>query len=126
MLTKRRVVVGLDPGVERRTPAPVRDVRQPGHPLPRGLQQDLARRLRRPGSSPLRRQELDGQNRDVVPSTDPREIEEQEGFDVLRCRVDLAEDTQSRDDGPLARRALTGDNCGGLDQNIYGSSLLLP
>jgi hypothetical protein len=45
-------------------------------------------------------------NRDVVPSTDPREIEEQEGFDVLRCRVDLAEDTQSRDDGPLARRAL--------------------
>ena len=45
-------------------------------------------------------------NRDVVPSTDPREIEEQEGFDVLQCRVDLAEDTQSRDDGPLARRAL--------------------
>jgi hypothetical protein len=41
-------------------------------------------------------------NRDVVPSTDPREIEEQEGFDVLRCCVDLAEDTQSRDDGPLA------------------------
>jgi hypothetical protein len=31
-------------------------------------------------------------NRDVVPSTDPREIEEQEGFDVLQCRVDLAED----------------------------------
>jgi len=45
-------------------------------------------------------------NRDVVPSTDPREIEEQEGFDVPRCRVDLAEDTQSRDDGPLTRRAL--------------------
>ena len=74
-------------------------------------------------------------NRDVVPGTDPREIEEQngfdDGFDVLQCRVDLAENTQSRDDGPLARRdaPYTGDNCGnggGLDQNIYGSSLLLP
>jgi hypothetical protein len=47
-------------------------------------------------------------NRDVVPGTDPREIEEQEGFDdgfdVLQCRVDLAEDTQ----------------------NIYGSPLVLP
>ena len=54
-------------------------------------------------------------NRDVVPGTDPREIEEQNGFD----------------DGPLARRdaLYTGDDCGnggGLDQNIYGSSLLLP
>lgn len=123
MLTKRRV--GLDPGVGRLTPVPVRDVRQPGHPLPRGLQQDLARRLRRP-DHPLFADMSWTDNRDVVPSTDPREIEEQEGFDVLQCRVDLAEDTQSRDDGPLARRALTGDNCGGLDQNIYGSSLLLP
>ncbi len=74
-------------------------------------------------------------NRDVVRGTDPREIEEQDGFndrfDVLQCRTDLAENTQSRDDGPLARRdaPYTGDNCGnsgGLDQNIYGSSLLLP
>jgi hypothetical protein len=74
-------------------------------------------------------------NRDVVPGTDPRELEEQngfdDGFDVLQCRIDLAENTQSRDDGPLARRdaPYTGDNCGnggGLDQNIYGSSLLLP
>jgi hypothetical protein len=74
-------------------------------------------------------------NRDVVPGTDPRELEEQngfdDGFDVLQCRVDLVENTQSRDDGPLARRdaPYTGDNCGnggGLDQNIYGSSLLLP
>jgi hypothetical protein len=44
-------------------------------------------------------------NRDVVPSTDPREIEEQEGFDdgfdVLQCRVDLAEDTQNIYGGPL-------------------------
>jgi hypothetical protein len=39
-------------------------------------------------------------NRDVVTSTDPREIEEQEGFEVLQCHVDLAEDTQSKDDGP--------------------------
>ena len=74
-------------------------------------------------------------NRDVVPGTDAREIEAQEGFDdgfdVLQCRVDLAENAQSRDDGPLARRdaPFTGDNCGnggGLDQNIYGSSLVLP
>ena len=69
-------------------------------------------------------------NRDVVPGTDPLE-DEQDGFDVQQCRVDLGENTQSRDDGPLARRdaPFTGDNCGnggGLDQNIYGSSLLLP
>ena len=69
-------------------------------------------------------------NRDVVPGTDPRE-DEQDGFDVQQCRVDLGENTQSRGDGPLARRdaPFTGDNCGnggGLDQNIYGSSLLLP
>jgi hypothetical protein len=48
----------------------------------------------------------------VVPGTDPRDIEEQngfdDGFDVLQCRVDLAEKTQSRDDGPLARRTLYG------------------
>ena len=50
-------------------------------------------------------------NRDVVPGTDPREIEEQngfdDGFDVLQCRVDLAENTQSRDDGsPAATRPI--------------------
>lgn len=69
-------------------------------------------------------------NRDVIPGTDPRE-EEQDGFDVLQCRTDLGENTQERNDGPLSRRdaPFTGDNCGnggGLDQNIYGSSLLLP
>lgn len=80
--------------------------------------------------SPLRAYMTWTDNRDVVPGTDPRE-EEQDGFDVQQCRVDLGENTQSRDDGPLARRdaPFTGDNCGnggGLDQNIYGSSLLLP
>ncbi len=68
-------------------------------------------------------------NRDVVPGKDPPQIEEQDSFDVLQCRVDLAENTQSRDDVPLARRALYRrqlGNGGGLDQNIYGSSLLLP
>ncbi len=80
--------------------------------------------------SPLRAYMTWSDNRDVVPGTDPRE-DEQDGFDVQQCRVDLGENTQSRDDGPLARRdaPFTGDNCGnggGLDQNIYGSSLLLP
>ena len=80
--------------------------------------------------SPLRAYMSWTDNRDVVPGTDPRE-DEQDGFDVQQCRVDLGENTQSRDDGPLARRdaPFTGDNCGnggGLDQNIYGSSLLLP
>ncbi|MGI8909542.1 MAG: hypothetical protein ACR2JR_03175 [Rubrobacteraceae bacterium] len=80
--------------------------------------------------SPLRAYMSWTDNRDVVPGTDPRE-EEQDGFDVLQCRTDLGENTQERNDGPLARRdaPFTGDNCGnggGLDQNIYGSSLLLP
>ena len=80
--------------------------------------------------SPLRAYMTWTDNRDVVPGTDPRE-DEQDGFDVQQCRVDLGENTQSRDDGPLARRdaPFTGDNCGnggGLGQNIYGSSLLLP
>jgi hypothetical protein len=70
-------------------------------------------------------------NRDVVPGTDPRE-DEQDRFDVKQCRVDLGEDTDGdRGDGPLARRdqPYSGDNCangGGLNQNIYGNSLLLP
>jgi hypothetical protein len=71
-------------------------------------------------------------NRDVVSGTDPREGSEQDGFDVKQCRVDLGEDTQGdRGAGPLARRdqPFSGDNCangGGLNQNIYGSSLRLP
>jgi hypothetical protein len=70
-------------------------------------------------------------NRDVVPGTDPRE-EEQDGFDVWQCRTDLGTDTDGeRGEGPLARRdpPFSGDNCangGGLNQNIYGSSLELP
>ncbi len=69
-------------------------------------------------------------NRDVVPGTDPREIEEQngfdDGFDVLQCRVDLGPRHRERGRGRTPRpprRALYGDNCGnggGLDQNIYG------
>jgi hypothetical protein len=71
-------------------------------------------------------------NRDVVSGTDPREGSEQDGFDVKQCRVDLGEDTQGdRGAGPRARRdqPFSGDNCangGGLNQNIYGSSLRLP
>ena len=85
--------------------------------------------------SPLRAYMTWTDNRNVKSGTDPRELEEQngfdDGFDVKQCRTDLAENPQSRDDGPLARRdaPYTGDNCGndgGLDQNIYGSSLRLP
>jgi hypothetical protein len=71
-------------------------------------------------------------NRDVIPGTDPREGEDQDGFDVLQCRTDLDTDTDGeRGEGPLARRdqPYGGDNCangGGLNQNIYGSSLELP
>jgi len=70
-------------------------------------------------------------NRDVVAGADPRE-DEQDLFDVKQCRVDLGDDTDGdRGDGPLARRdqPYSGDNCangGGLNQNIYGNSLLLP
>ncbi|MGI8702932.1 MAG: hypothetical protein ACR2JZ_00250 [Candidatus Limnocylindrales bacterium] len=71
-------------------------------------------------------------NRDVVPGEDPRETEEQggfvDGFDVLQCRIDLGANEASGD-GPLARRdaPYSGDNCGnagGLDQNIYGNSVV--
>jgi hypothetical protein len=71
-------------------------------------------------------------NRDVVSGTDPRAESEQDGFDVKQCRVDLGTDAQEvRGEGPLARRdqPFSGDNCangGGLNQNIYGSSLRLP
>jgi hypothetical protein len=70
-------------------------------------------------------------NRDVVPGTDPRE-DEQDRFDVKQCRVDLDDEAEGdRGEGPLARRdqPYSGDNCangGGLNQNIYGNSLLLP
>lgn len=58
--------------------------------------------------------------RDTVPGTDARETtlsgtpEPNEGADVLQCRTVLADGT------------VTGDTCprdGGLDQNIYGSSV---
>ena len=72
-------------------------------------------------------------NRDVIAGSDPRETQAQggfnDGFDVLQCRVDLGEDVQETfPDRPLARRdaPFTGDNCGnagGLDQNIYGTSV---
>ena len=75
-------------------------------------------------------------NRDVVPGVDPRETEEEggfvDGFDVAQCRTDLGTPPGGDlSDGPLARRdaPYSGDNCGnqgGLDQNIYGNSLLLP
>ncbi len=70
-------------------------------------------------------------NRDVVPGTDPREAE-QDGFDVLQCRIDLGEEEDASGfDGPRARadQPFSGDNCGnagGLDQNIYGNRVSLP
>ena len=75
-------------------------------------------------------------NRDVVPA-DPRELEEQggfnDGFDVLQCRIDLGapEGGDTVSGVPLARSdaPYTGDNCGnagGLDQNIYGARVDLP
>ena len=65
-------------------------------------------------------------NRDVVPGEDPRE-EEQDGFDVDQCLVDLgAPRSPSDDDGPRARSdaPFSGNNCGnngGVDQKIYGN-----
>lgn len=76
-------------------------------------------------------------NRDVVPGSDPREIELydgfDDGFDVLQCRIDLGA-TPGGDalpGVPLARSdaPYTGDNCGnagGLDQNIYGAGFVFP
>ncbi|PVG84785.1 hypothetical protein DDE18_04115 [Nocardioides gansuensis] len=74
-------------------------------------------------------------NRNVVPGEDPRETEAQggfvDGFDVLQCRIDLADPPGSvNPDVPLARAdaPYTGDNCGnggGLDQDIYGQRLSL-
>jgi hypothetical protein len=76
-------------------------------------------------------------NRDVVEGDDPRETTAEGGyddnFDVLQCRVDLGEttDVQVLPGVPLARAdaPFTGDNCGnagGLDQNIYGTSITFP
>lgn len=70
-------------------------------------------------------------NRDVVVGTDPREAE-QDGFDVLQCRIDLgAPAADATGDGPRSRSEapFSGDNCGnagGLDQNIYGNRVSLP
>jgi hypothetical protein len=72
-------------------------------------------------------------NRNVEPGTDPRELEEQDGFDdgfdVLQCRDDLADSVEGllSPSMPLARRdaPFGGDTCangGGLDQDIFGVS----
>ena len=76
-------------------------------------------------------------NRDVVEGDDLRETTAEGGyddnFDVLQCRIDLG--APSEDDilegVPLARAdaPFSGDNCGnagGLDQNIYGTSITFP
>ena len=76
-------------------------------------------------------------NRDVVPGPDPRETQEQggfdDGFDVAQCLVDLGQSDGSELAAgiPLARRdaPFSGNNCGnngGLDQNIYGTSVTFP
>ena len=76
-------------------------------------------------------------NRDVVEGDDPRETTAEGGyddnFDVLQCRVDLGAEPpdQVASGVPLARAdaPFTGDNCGnagGLDQNIYGTSITFP
>lgn len=72
-------------------------------------------------------------NRDVVPGDDPRE-EEQDGFDVDQCLIDLGADaTVTSPDymGPRFRfdAPFTGNNCGnsgGVDQNIYGNRVSVP
>jgi hypothetical protein len=73
-------------------------------------------------------------NRNVVPGTDPRELQEQngfnDGFDVLQCLIDLGTPEGAVTDGLPRARAdapFTGTNCangGGLDQDIYGTSVL--
>jgi hypothetical protein len=75
-------------------------------------------------------------NRDVVPGPDPRELEADgfdDGFDVAQCLIDLGQSDGSElaQDIPLARRdaPYSGNNCGnngGLDQNIYGTSVTFP
>ncbi|HSK53224.1 MAG TPA: hypothetical protein VLA44_10740 [Clostridia bacterium] len=76
-------------------------------------------------------------NRDVLEGDDPRETTAPGGyddnFDVLQCRIDLgaADGDDVLAGVPLARAdaPFTGDNCGnagGLDQNIYGTSITFP
>ncbi len=76
-------------------------------------------------------------NRDVIEGDDPRETTAPGGyddnFDVLQCRIDLGapSDDDVASGVPLARAdaPFTGDNCGnagGLDQNIYGTSITFP
>ncbi|HZD18519.1 MAG TPA: sialidase family protein [Actinomycetota bacterium] len=55
-------------------------------------------------------------NRDVATGTDPREADD-DGFDVHQCRELMEDDTYGPDTCP---------NAGGLDQEIYGSSINLP
>jgi hypothetical protein len=55
-------------------------------------------------------------NRDVLPGTDPREAS-QDGFDVNMCVALQPDGTY----GPN-----TCPNSGGLDQNIYGNSIIIP
>lgn len=73
-------------------------------------------------------------NRDVVPGSDPREVQAQDGFDdgfdVAQCLIDLDPPPggATLPGLPLARSdaPFTGNNCGnngGLDQNIYGTSV---
>ena len=73
-------------------------------------------------------------NRNVVPGSDPRELQEQDGFndgfDVAQCLIDLnpPDENDVLAGIPLARAEapFTGNNCGnngGLDQNIYGISV---
>jgi hypothetical protein len=74
-------------------------------------------------------------NREVVPGEDPRETEAEDGFvdgfDVEQCRIDLGRSASDINlDVPLARAdaPYSGDNCGnagGLDQDIFGTSVSL-
>lgn len=74
-------------------------------------------------------------NRQVVDGVDPRETEAEggfvDGFDVAQCLVDLGRSpAEVNEDVPLARAdaPYSGNNCGnsgGLDQDIFGTSLAL-
>ena len=74
-------------------------------------------------------------NREVVDGVDPRETQAEDGFDdgfdVLQCLTDLGRSEGDVNlDIPLARAEapFTGNNCGnagGVDQDIFGTSLLL-
>ncbi len=72
-------------------------------------------------------------NREVKDGADPRETEAEngfvDGFDVAQCLTDLGRSPGDiNGDVPLARAdaPYSGNNCGntgGLDQDIYGTSL---